>query len=178
MDIFAHSLSGVLLGQIAMKENAAKERGFYLGTGIAALVVPDIDAVSYLWGPDAFQAIHQRFTHTIFSMMILPFFLACIMLLFFRKQGFWKIYLIFLVGMGIHIAEDLIAHWPVQFFYPVSQKGWAFGLIKKDFSLVVDFIFIMGAMLTFYDPLVKRRRVVALSTFGAVVLYLLLGPGW
>jgi membrane-bound metal-dependent hydrolase YbcI (DUF457 family) len=178
MDIIAHSLSGVLVGRIAMQEETGKDRIFYMGISIAALIVPDVDAISYIKGPDAFAMIHQRFTHTIFSLLLLPPLLAWIVYLFNKRPGFIRIYLLFLIGMGIHIAEDLIAHWPVQFFYPFSQKGWAFGLIRKDFSLVVDFIFIAGAMLTFYDPLVRYRREVALSTFGAVLLYLLLGPGW
>lgn len=178
MDIIAHSLSGVLLGRFAMQKETEKDRIFYLGIGITALIIPDVDAISYIKGPDAFALIHQRFTHTIFSLFLLPLFLAWIVYLFHKRHTFKSIYILFLIGMSIHIAEDLIAHWPVQFFYPVYQKGWAFGMIKKDFSLIVDFIFILGAMLSFYDPLVKYKRVVALSTFGAILLYLLFGPGW
>lgn len=178
MDIIAHSLSGVLLGQIAMRENSEKDKIYYFGVGISSLIIPDIDAISYLWGSDAFASIHQRFTHTIFSLLLLPPLFAGILNYFLKKDVFIKTYLLFSIGMIIHIAEDLIAHWPVQFFYPLYQKGWAFGLIKKDFSLIVDFIFIGGTMLSFYDPLVKYKRIVALSTFGIVLLYLLIGPGW
>ena len=73
---------------------------------------------------------------------------------------------------------DVFAHWPLEFFYPLSRKGWAFGLIRKDFSYVVDFLFIAGAMLTFYDALEKHRRIVAVGTFLAVFLYLIFGPGY
>jgi membrane-bound metal-dependent hydrolase YbcI (DUF457 family) len=178
MDIIAHSLSGVLLGRIAAPDDSRKERIYYLGISIAALVLPDADAISYLWGPDAFAAIHQRYTHTIFSMIFFPPAVAGLVYLFHKKHTFIRTYLLFLCGMIIHIAEDLIAHWPVQFFYPLSQKGWALGLINKDFSLVVDFIIIIGAMLTFYDGLLKYRHHVGIGTFIVLILYLLFGPGY
>jgi membrane-bound metal-dependent hydrolase YbcI (DUF457 family) len=178
MDIIAHSLSGVLLGQMAMKEDTARERLYYFGVGITALVLPDIDAISYLWGPDGFAAVHQRFTHTIIALGIFPLVMGSIIRKIERKHSFKRTYFLFLAGMMIHVAEDLIAHWPVEFFYPFSRKGWAFGLIQKDFSLVVDFLFIGGAMLSFYDKLARYRRWVAAGTFLVVLLYLLTGPGY
>ena len=49
MDIIAHSLSGILLGQIAMKEDTGAERKYYFSVCIAGLILPDIDAISYLF---------------------------------------------------------------------------------------------------------------------------------
>ena len=178
MDVIAHSLSGVLLGQISAPGDSERERKYYLGVCVGALILPDIDAVSYVFGPDAFAAIHQRFTHTIFALALLPPVAAGIVRLFHKKHSFLRTYFLILLGMTIHIGEDLIAHWPVEFFYPLSRRGWAFGLIEKDFSLIVDFIFIAGAMLTFYDKLAKHRRIVGILTFAAVFFYLLLGPGY
>ena len=178
MDIIAHSLSGMLLGQMAMKEDTPGERKYYFGIGITALVLPDIDAISYLWGPEGFAAVHQRFTHTVFALAVIPLGLAWFVRRIDKKHSFKSAYLLFFIGMAIHIAEDLIAHWPVEFFHPFSRKGWALGLIQKDFSLVVDFIFITGAMLCFYDRLIRFRRWVAAATFLSVGLYLLLGPGY
>jgi membrane-bound metal-dependent hydrolase YbcI (DUF457 family) len=178
MDIIAHSLSGILLGQIAMKEDTGAERKYYFSACIAGLILPDIDAVSYLFGPDAFAAVHQRFTHTLFAVAIFPLIIARIFHLWDKKHSYIRTYLLILIGMMIHISEDLIAHWPVEFFYPLSKKGWTFGLIQKDFSLIVDFIIIGGAMLSFYDKLAKHRRLAAVISFIIVGLYLFLGPGY
>jgi|GEM_PF-2715509 len=179
MDIFAHSLSGVLLGQAAAPiEAKKKERVYYITLGLIALTFPDIDAISYLWGgPEAFATYHQRYTHTLFALIAFPPLIAGLIRIFHKDHSFLRNYMILVVGMFIHLAEDLIAHWPLEFFYPLSRKGWAFGLIREDFSIIVDFLFIIGAMLTFYDKLEKKRRIVALCTFGVVFLYLILGPG-
>jgi len=178
MDFFAHSLSGVLLGQLTAPEKSPSEQGFYIGVCTAGMILPDTDAASYLFGPDAFQAIHQRYTHTLFALLILPPLAALVVRTFHKKHSFRTIWLLFLLAMGVHVAEDLIAHWPVEFFYPLSRKGWSFGLIRQDFSLVVDFLFIIGAGLSFYDRLAPHRRIVAGGTFLAVLFYLLFGPGY
>ena len=178
MDIIAHSMSGILLGQMAMKEDTKTERRYYFGVCVLGLILPDIDAISYLFGPDAFAAVHQRFTHTIFAVAIFPLIIAWMLHHWDKKHSYIRTYLLLLIGMMVHISEDLIAHWPVEFFHPLSKKGWTFGLIQKDFSLVVDFIFIGGAMLSFYDKLAKYRRWVAGVTFLAVLAYLLSGPGY
>ena len=177
MDVIAHSLSGVLVGRAGAARDDARERKFYLTVGGGAFLFPDIDAVSYLWGPDAFALIHQRYTHTIFALILFPPLLAFAFRFLFRDRSWKTIYLLVLAGMSIHIAEDLIAHWPVEFFYPLSGKGLSFGLIREDFSLVVDFILIGGSMLTFYDRFVPHRRLVSIGTFIVLGLYLFLGPG-
>lgn len=179
MDIFAHGFSGVLLSQVARrKDDAQQDRIFYFTTCVGAMILPDLDAVSYLFGPDAFAAIHQKYTHTIFALVLIPPLAATALHLVFKHYSWILTWLLVTVGMSIHIAEDLIAHWPVRFFYPFSQKGWAFGLIRKDFSIVVDFIFIIGAMVTFYDRATPYRRIIAILTFIIVAVYLFLGPGF
>ncbi len=179
MDIIGHAFAGVVLGQAAAPKSSDRQlHAFAILTATGASLLPDLDAVSYIWGPDAFAAIHQKYTHSVFALGILVLAGAYVAWRIYPRAGFRYTLVLLTCALGVHVAGDLIAHWPVEFFYPLSRKGWTFGLIRQDFSLVVDMILAAGALLSFYDPLKPHRRVVALSTFGVLVAYLLFGPGW
>ena len=178
MDVFGHSFEGVLLARIAAPQDSPAERRYYLGVCIGASLLPDMDAISYLWGPDAFALVHQRYTHTIFALIVLPPLFALFVRMVHKRHTWLKTYLLSLAAMIVHISSDLIAHWPVEFFYPLSRKGWTLGLIRKDFSLVADLILITGSLVTFYDKAVKYRRSLSLITIFLLVGYLLFGPGY
>lgn len=176
MELIGHTAAGILLARLIATEDTPMERRFYLSVCIGASVLPDIDAVSYLWGPDVFAAIHQRWTHTIFAFIVLPLVFALIFRLFHKRHSLTLIWGLSLAAFILHIAGDLIAHWHVEFFYPLSRRGWAFGLIKKDFSLTVSLILIIGAMLTFYDKFSNHRRLISISVFIVLIIYLFAIP--
>ncbi len=104
MDIFAHTLSGVLLGRIAAPDDTPAEWKYYLTICVGASLIPDVDTVSYLFGPDAFAAVHQRYTHTIFALMIIPPLAAFVVRHIYKKHSWLRIYLLFFIGMMIHIC--------------------------------------------------------------------------
>lgn len=176
MELIGHTAAGILLARLTAPQDTLPERKFYLTVCIGASILPDLDALSYLWGPDAFAAIHQRWTHTILALIVLPLLFALIFRIFHKKHSLQLIWGLSVFAFILHIAGDLIAHWPVEFFYPLSRRGWAFGLIKKDFSLTVALILIIGALVTFYDKFARHRRFISISVFIVLAIYLFAIP--
>lgn len=178
MDFIGHVSSGILLGRLIAPNDTISERKYYLGVCVGASLLPDLDAVSYLVGPDTFAAIHQHYTHTIFALLLFPVLFTSIVHAFHKSHSWIRTYALSIAAMLLHLGGDLIAHWPLQFFYPLSEKGWAFGFIQKDFSIVIDLILAVGAIITFYDKAISYRRLISILTFLVVLFYIFFGPGY
>jgi inner membrane protein len=80
MDPLAHTLFGATLAEAGLKKKTA----LAAGTLIIGANLPDIDAIAMLWGNDPALYIRRGWTHGILSLIILPFLLTGVMLLYER----------------------------------------------------------------------------------------------
>ena len=178
MDITSHALSGMLLGFVVEPQPPAKERMWrWPLLGALAASLPDVDAVTALGGPDAFKRFHQLYTHNVIAFALAPVCVAAIVARLSRREDFARLWLLFQCGFALHLLGDLIAQWPLKFLYPFSTRGWSYGFIHRDFSLVIPFLLLVFAGAGFWDPAIPRRRWIGVAGLIAGTLYVLLGPG-
>lgn len=181
MDIFGHAFSGLLIGTLLepgpLLRDPSPPRTSWAWMGALAATFPDVDAVSYLWGPEAFARHHQIYTHTILAFLALPPLLALLV----RRLGFAgspaRTALLFYAGMAAHLLGDVIATWPLRFLLPFSDRGFAFAFIHRDFSLGLALLLGVFAATCRWDGALPARRALALAGLVAGVALVLSGYG-
>lgn len=179
MEVFGHAFSGVLLAQLLENDEGKRPpRWTWPVLGACATLAPDIDGISALGGPDTFKALHQTYTHNVIAYATLPVLAATLAWRLTRARfSFLRLWLLFQLGMTLHLLGDLIAQWPLRFFEPFSQLAWSFGLIPRDFSIGLALILMFTALLGYVDQLAPWRRFTAAAGLCAGVLYITVGPG-
>ena len=172
MDVFGHAALSLLAGR-ALAPRPELRRATTIGA-MAGGLLPDVDVVAYLWGADAFLALHQLYTHNVIALAVLPAIAGLALgAVLGRNQG-WVL-LATWVGMAFHLLGDVIGLWPVPLLYPFSDAPLAFFLLEQDFSLALDVVLILGAVSTFWDPIaasVNKTRLVFVAALllGAVAI--------
>jgi membrane-bound metal-dependent hydrolase YbcI (DUF457 family) len=112
MHFEAHAASGWLLAEIAGGSKRLR------GTILAASVLPDLDALTRLWGPAAYIKYHHVLTHNILFAILMAFaaFLFC-------KTERIKAAIFTLVAFAIHYFGDFFFTWfELQPFWPFSDQ--------------------------------------------------------
>ena len=175
MDPITHICSGILLGQ-TLRPSSRVRCAMLVVLGVAAFA-PDVDAVSYLWGAEAFYRFHHTYTHTLLGIAILAVLLAGVECYWVRAISFARLVALNLAGCTLHLLGDLIAVWPLPLLWPWSTRGFTLRW-TGDFDLVVMLVVGLGTGLAATD----RLQHVAPWIFGAVTLllfgYFLWMPGW
>ena len=170
MDIFAHSISGALIGRAVRPEG----KGWREMVAYAALagVSPDIDAPIALLGPEMWYKWHQIFTHSLVGLIWIPAVLSIIPC----KFAAWRTrYAIALAGWFLHVLLDFFALWPVPLLWPLSSHRWNYPLISSDFSWIVDMLLLIGLAFTLWDPAQRHARWIAAITAIVVTIWLFAG---
>lgn len=180
MEVFGHAFSGVLLAQILEPGNAKEKPAWVWPVlGAVAALSPDVDGFTILGGADAFKRWHQLYTHNAVAFAVAPPLIALAANRLTRGRfGFPALLALFWIGMALHLAGDLIAHWPLKFFYPFSGTGWSFRLLPRDFSIGLALILMLASLAGYVDQVAPWRRVIAAAGLVAGVLYVTAGPGW
>lgn len=132
---------------------------------------PDIDAVMALLGPVAYLSNHRGETHSLLLMPLWAGILALAIAWIGGRRYSWKAYYrVCLLGLGIHIAGDLITSYGTRILAPVSD--WAPGL---NSTFIIDpwfsGILLVGLLLSLRG---RARRLMAggtLAVITAVVLF-------
>ncbi len=147
MDPLAHTLFGATLAESGLKRKTA------LATGalIIGANLPDIDAVALLWGNDYALLIRRGWTHGVLAMIILPFLLTGILLLYdqFRRRNRLRstgksnwpgppvrsgpLLLISFLGVWSHPLLDWLNTYGVRLLAPFSDT-WYYG----DILFIID----------------------------------------
>jgi membrane-bound metal-dependent hydrolase YbcI (DUF457 family) len=175
MDPLTHTCSGIIIGH-ALRPAEPVRRLTLLLAGLAAFS-PDVDAVSYLWGPDAYYLFHHTYTHTLVGMAVLALSLAAIEKIWVVSLSFTRLLALNLAGCSIHLLGDLIALWPLHILWPFSDHDFTLHW-TGDFDLVVMILVCLTAGLAETDQL---RAYVWWLIAGCVVLlvaYFVFFPGW
>ena len=118
--------------------------------------------VAYLWGADKFLEVHQLFTHNVIALLVLPAIAGLALGAVLQRDRGWIVMAAW-VGMVFHLIGDVIGLWPVPLLFPFSDARLAFFLLEQDFSLALDVVLVLGAVMTFWDPIagsVAKTRLV------------------
>lgn len=170
MDALTHTCSGILIGQ-ALRPLPAVRRRTLMVLGLAALA-PDIDAISYLWGPEVYSRFHHTYTHTILGVVVLTAVLAGFERTWIKDISFPRLLALNLAGSSLHLVGDLVALWPVRLLLPWKDHDFALRW-TGDFDLVVLVVVGLATGLAATDRLQNLTRWV----FGGVML-ILVGYFW
>jgi len=149
MDPVAHTLFGATLAEAGLKKKTA----LATATLIIGANLPDLDAITMLWGND-YALFHRRgLTHGILAMILLPFLLTGFMLLYDflwnrRRTRLVRVkmtgpipppmkplYLLLIscVAVWSHPLLDLLNTYGVRLMMPFSQQ-WFYG----DILFIID----------------------------------------
>lgn len=127
MKLPEHVACSFLLAQLGVQQEFG-----WPGTGlvIAAGCLPDLDGIGIVAGWRFYRRHHRILGHGLPMIVLGPPALACL--------GGWLFHLPFLpiwawsqVSLLLHLLTDVsFYNWPVQLFWPISKRGWAFGLLS------------------------------------------------
>jgi membrane-bound metal-dependent hydrolase YbcI (DUF457 family) len=134
MDPLTHVCSGVLIGQ-ALQPNPSARRQTLIVLGLAASA-PDLDAISYLWGPQAYAHLHHSYTHTLLGLAVLALLLAGIEKGVWRRVSFTRLFALSSIGLAVHLAGDAVAVWPLRMLWPWAGQDFVLRW-TGDFDLAV-----------------------------------------
>jgi inner membrane protein len=137
MDTLTHALSGALAARAiapAMPrpgELTGRDRMIY---GFAAAAFPDSDILLRLFGPLVYIDLHRGVTHSIILLPLWALLLAWLLSRFSRCRYSWRaIYGTAALGIGVHIAGDVITAYGTMVFAPFSHYRVAF-----PFTFIID----------------------------------------
>ena len=144
--------------------------------GLAAFA-PDVDAISYLWGSDAFYRLHHTYTHTLVGVVVVALVVAAIESRWLKALSFSSLLGLNLAGGVIHLCGDMIALWPLRIFWPMSEQDLALKW-TSDFDYVVLAVVVVATGLSETDGFQHRAPWIIAGGFLLLVAYFLLIPGW
>jgi inner membrane protein len=134
MDPITHALTGVLLG----------EAGFRRRLGPAAVVTlavaaeaPDVDYALRLWDPTLYLAHHRGLTHSVVMAPVLAALVAAACLPLDRGRRPGSLFGLALLGVLLHIFEDLVTSFGTMLLAPLSWHRFSldwFSIIDPYFS--------------------------------------------
>jgi membrane-bound metal-dependent hydrolase YbcI (DUF457 family) len=143
--------------------------------GVAAFA-PDVDAISYLWGPEVYGRVHHAYTHTLLGAALLAHALAGVERMWIRGISFPRLLALNLMGFTVHLLGDLIAVWPIQLLWPWSDRDFVLRW-TGDFDLVVLSVVGMATGLAAVDQLRGRERWIVGFAALLLVAYFVWIPG-
>lgn len=133
MDNITHSLVGVALADLAMGRPAKAQRPIFVGAGIIAANLPDIDLAysGITTAPLGYLLHHRGHTHTVAGLAVLALVLVLAYWFFpsVRKMGFLariRFWLLIAIALASHLALDSLNSYGVHPFYPFDNR-WYFG---------------------------------------------------
>lgn len=192
MDPITHGIAGALLGKGFFSKRETKVAIFAATLGAIA---PDVDIVADIVTRDPLSIVkyHRALTH---SFVFMPFFAMLLAALTppvlnwlklrhaalgdWVAPPFWKLTLIYMVGIASHIILDGMTSFGTRMWWPVSKERVAW-----DMLFIVDFAFttiILAPQVVawiYSDPKLTKRRAVrnwVLFTIGAFLLWAIAGP--
>jgi inner membrane protein len=125
MDTLTHALSGALLACATVP--AERHKGSLslrqrMAAGFAAAAFPDCDFGLRLIDTLTYLNLHRGFTHSVVMLPVWSLGLSLLFAAFTRGQVHWRaFYGVALLGIGIHIVQDLITSYGTMVFSPFSN---------------------------------------------------------
>ncbi len=129
MDTLTHALSGALLARAtAPKDAPPRSLPRRVAAGFFASAAPDLDFVVGFVGPVEYLLSHRGVTHSVLLLPAWALVFSWILAKLLREPGGWRaLYGVTALGLGAHIAGDLITSYGTMIFEPVSDWRAALG---------------------------------------------------
>lgn len=126
MDTLTHALSGALLARATEPKKLRPgqlPRRWRMSAGFAAAAFPDVDFVAGFIDPLAHLAWHRGVTHSIIMLPLWAVILSILLSLISRRRYSWKAFVgVCMLGLGIHIAGDVITAYGTMILAPLSMR--------------------------------------------------------
>jgi hypothetical protein len=114
MHFECHAILGWAIGNLGKGDRRAR------AWCTAAAVLPDIDAIPFLFGPRAYELYHHTFGHNVFLWALVTAWVAA------RIKNVRTTALVFL-SFGTHLLTDAyFSAWPLYLWWPFSRQGYVF----------------------------------------------------
>lgn len=124
MDTLTHALSGALVARATEPKTLRPDqlpRRLRMWVGFWAAAFPDADFIVRFVDPLTYLALHRGITHSIILLPLWAVGLALLFTLIVRRRYSWKAFLdVCALGIGIHIAGDVITAFGTMIFAPFS----------------------------------------------------------
>jgi inner membrane protein len=152
MDTLTHALSGALLA-VATHPKAALPRSLprRVAAGFFACAAPDLDFVVGFAGPVAYLAQHRGVTHSLILLPLWALVFSWVLAKIVREPRGWRaLYGVTAMGLGLHIAGDVITGFGTMVFAPFSDWRAAIGttfIIDLWFSGIIVAGLLFSALL-------------------------------
>jgi inner membrane protein len=165
MDPVTHLTSGAL-GRGAL-QSYQKDRHMVLFCIIAALL-PDIDNIIGLLGPELYLIHHRGATHSLAGGIILALVLVLTFRLLIKSFNIKKGFVTALSLIFLHIFLDLVTSYGTQVFYPFTNRRYS---IESVF--IVDPVYTLVSAIIFFISLIdkKRKKIIAITGIIWIFIY-------
>ncbi len=162
-----HFTLSFLIAQLGVQEQYG-----LVGTAlvVAAGNLPDLDSVTLFGGWRLYRTYHRIIGHGVPVTLAGPALLALLAYSVLGLRPLWPLWCWLQVALVVHLCTDVCFYrWPVQLWWPLSSKGWGFGLVSWN-DLVPTLLLYGGTALALvWQPLAP---LVAALAIGAFALYL------
>ena len=177
MDPLTHALSGALLARATWRKGHQLSLRQRTLVGFVTAAFPDIDYLLRLTTDNflVYLNYHRGITHSVLMLPIWAFILSLIVSRLFRSSHDsptpdWRsLYVICCLGLGIHIAGDVITSYGTMIFAPFTS--WRASL---DTTFIIDPYFTGIIILSLIASFLYKKRQ-AIATSGLVLLLSYLG---
>lgn len=186
MDTITHGIAGALIGKGFFSKRETKVAIFAATLGA---VFPDVDIVADIVTRDPLSIVkyHRALTHSFVAMPFFALLMAALTppvlnslkrrypsLRDWQAPRFWKLTLIYMVGIASHIILDGMTSFGTRMWYPISNERVAW-----DMLFIVDFCFTTILLAPqviawiYRDPARTRRRAVRMWVLFTAAAFLL-----
>ncbi len=125
MDTLTHALSGALLARATEPKKPRSgqlPRRTRLWIGFIAAAFPDSDFITRFIDPLTYLTTHRGVTHSVVMLPLWALLLALLFMLLVRGKYSWRAFAgVCALGIGIHIAGDVITAFGTMIFAPFSD---------------------------------------------------------
>jgi membrane-bound metal-dependent hydrolase YbcI (DUF457 family) len=166
MKVPEHIAFSFLLAQLGVQQ----EYG-WPGTAlvIAAGCLPDLDGIGIIAGWRFYRRYHRILGHGLPMTVLGPLALVGIGNWLFDLP-FFPMWIWLQVSLLCHLLTDVsFYNWPVQLLWPMSKRGWAFGLLSWN-DLVPTLLLYGGAVMSLVWPV--RAAWISSATLLSLLAYL------
>lgn len=125
MDTLTHALSGALLARATEPKHPRPDqlpRRTRMWIGFWAATFPDSDFITRFIDPLTYLTVHRGITHSVIMLPLWAMALALLFMLLVRGKYSWRAFVgVCVLGIGVHIAGDVITAFGTMIFAPFSH---------------------------------------------------------
>jgi inner membrane protein len=148
LDNLTHSLVGLFLARTGFRYATPRATAIM----IVAANIPDIDAVSWLWGGAAYVHYHRNITHSLIAAPVMALLAVALVWVFTRDKIKWlNAWLISLLAVASHLLLDLTNVYGVRLLLPFSGRWF-----HQDITPVIDVTILAIILLGVAAPALAR----------------------